>query len=241
MLKYFVKLIVLIVAVALGRFAYEKVVDLPMFDLKEIRIGGDNNFDRDSLMAISGLEKGKSIYKQNLKFAADALYRQPGVVSCTVDRGLISNFGIDINIAKPSLLINCGKLYGLSKEGMVLPIDNQLPDLPLVSGRKFENVKCFDVLRDPDISYALKLYDALKVLSPELCLRLSEINFKGNNYMKLCLSPAGTEVIINKRFDESDLKRLCALQKSAILKGKNIYDLRFGSVVVESSMKKGTL
>ncbi len=240
-MKIFLKLIVLIVAVAIGRLVFEKVVDLPMFKLKEIVVGGENYFDRDSVIQISGLEKGKSIYKQNINFAADALLRQPGVISCTVDRGLISGFNVDLSMAEPSLLINCDRLYGLSKEGIVLPLENEFPDLPLVTGRKFRNVKCFDALRDPDISYALKLYSALTEKSPELCLRLSEINFQKGNYMKLCLSPSGTEVIIKKQIADSDLKRLCALQKADILTGKKIYDLRFGSVVVESSMKKGTL
>jgi hypothetical protein len=241
MLKKFLKLVVLIIAVGLGRFAYEKAIDLPIFVLEEIKIKTNGYFDPDSLVRISGLEKGKSIYRQDLKFAADMIARQNGVVSCAVDRGFISNVKVNINYAEPGLLINADRIYGLSKEGIVLPISQMTPDLPLVSGRRFKGASCYQRLKNPDIAYALDLYNSLNAHSPELCGLLSEINFGGKNLVMVYFSPDGTAAVLDKRYSEEDVYRLCALHKTGMLKGKRIFDLRFGDVVVESNIKRGTL
>ncbi|HBZ01166.1 MAG TPA: hypothetical protein DEO84_07585, partial [candidate division Zixibacteria bacterium] len=82
MLKFFVKLVVLLFAIAAGRVAYFKGLDLPIFALKEVTVSGNWKVSQDSILTITGLERGKSVYKQDLKFAASGLMRQPGVVQC---------------------------------------------------------------------------------------------------------------------------------------------------------------
>jgi cell division septal protein FtsQ len=224
-----------------GRLAFEKVADLPLFDLKDVKINTNGHFDPDTLVVLSGLEKGKSIFKQDIRFAADMIAGQKGVVSCAVDRGILSDITVNVEFAEPSLLINGNEVYGLSKEGIVLPVNELTPDLPLVTGRKFKGVKCYEKIKDPDVAYALDLYNLLYSRSPELCERLSEINFQGNNLIMLYFSPDGTAVVLNKCYDESDIYRLCTLGDSEIVEDSKIFDLRFGDVVIESSMKKGTL
>ena len=61
--------------------------------------------------------------------------------------------------AEPALLIKGDRLYGLSREGIILPFDKQIQVLPLVTGRRFSSARCFDRLKDPDIAYAVELYD----------------------------------------------------------------------------------
>jgi len=241
MLKFFLKLIVLIVAVGAGRFAFEKVANLPLFALEEVEINTNGYFDPDTLVVLSGLEKGKSIFKQDIKFAADMIARQKGVVSCVVDRGILSDISVNVEFAEPNLLINGDRVFGLSKEGIVLPVNDLTPDLPLVTGRKFKDARCYEQIKDPDIAYALDLYNTLNSRSPALCRLLSEINFKGKNLIIIYFSPEGTAVVLNKHYSESDICRLCTLKESGMLNGRRIFDLRFGDVVIESSMKRGTL
>lgn len=241
MLKFFLRLVVLIAAVAIGRFAFEKVANLQLFALKDVEISTNGYIDRDTLVVLSGLEKGKSIFKQDVKFAAEMISRQKGVVSCSVDRGILSNINVDVEFAEPSLLINANSVFGLSKEGIVLPVNELTPDLPLVTGRKFKGAGHYEQIKDPDIAYALDFYNALNTRSPELCKRLSEINFKKKNLIIIYLSPDGTAIVLNKRYSESDIYRLDTLRSSGILEGNKIFDLRFGDVIVESSMKRGTL
>lgn len=240
-MKKFLKLVVLLSAIAIGRYAYEKVVDLSYFSLKEIEFEEDISLKTDSLLVLSGLEKGKSIYRQNLKFAADMLIKQPEITSCSVERGFISSIKMEVDFASPVLCIISDKLYGLSREGIVLPIDENTPVLPLVSGKKFRKVNCYDKIKDSDITYALDLYDSFMAISPELCIRLSEINFLEEDLMKLYLSPDGTILILNKRSIDDAIKRISVLEKSGLFYGKKIYDLRFGPMVVESVRQKGIL
>ncbi len=240
-MKFFVKLVLLIFAVAIGRFAYEKAVDLPLFALKEIELEGNSLLEPDSVLRISELEMGKSIYRQNIKYAADRISVQSGVIGCSVNRGFISSISIRIDSARPVLMINGDKPYGLSGEGMILPIERNTPDLPMVTGRKFSRVKCYETLNDPDIVYALELYRELLSISPEFCKRLSEINFGDDGTMKIVLAPGGTMAVINKRDIHDSARRICALDKNEILEESRIFDLRFGPVVVESSIKKGIL
>ncbi len=235
------KLVVLIMAMAVGRFAYEKAIALPHFALDKIELKGNWDIAPDSVRAVSGLEEGKSIYDQNLQYAVSKLSQQPGVIECSVERGFFSTIYVEISVAEPALLINGDELYGLSREGIVLPFDKRIPILPLVSGRRFSSARCFDRLKDPDIAYAVELYDALMTASPELCNRLSEINFTSEDIMNLFFSPRGMKVVVDKRDFYDAVKRVAVLDENGILKGDKTFDFRFGPVAVESSSHKGIL
>lgn len=241
MLKIFARLILLTLAVAGGRFAYDKALDLPPFALKSIDVTGNWDVSPDSILKITSLDLGKSIYKQDLPYAASRLMHQPGVVQCSIKEGWLNKISIEIKVAEPALLVNCAKLNALSREGMILPMKPEMPILPLVSGRKFENVQCYDHLRDPDIAYAINAYDNLMKISPTLCARLSEINLGGDGALHLFFSPAGTEILVNKGDLKNSLKRLSVLADSGLVVDTTMFDLRYGPVMVESSTKEGTL
>ena len=87
MLKYFIKLVLLMFAVAGGRLAFEKIIDLPAFALEKIDLKGNCDMSEDSVMTLSGLKPGDSVYRQNLKFALSKLSDQPAIVECSVKRG----------------------------------------------------------------------------------------------------------------------------------------------------------
>jgi cell division septal protein FtsQ len=239
MLKYFVKLILLVLAVAAGRLSYDKVLGLPLFDLSEVVLIGNSGMSVDSILTIAGLERGKSIYKQDLKYAASNLMRQPGVIECSLDRGLLSSIAIEIKIAEPALLVNSGQLCALSREGLILPMSENVPVLPLVSGRRFSHVKNYVFLKEPDVAYALQVYDALMAASAGLTARLSEINFNSGDFISLYFSPAGTRVLLNKGDIEGGIKRLAALEKSGLMADTTVLDLRFGPVMIESAVNEG--
>jgi len=241
MLKIFLKLVVLILAVAGGRLAYDKVLDLPLFDLKSVTVTGNSNMPVDSILTITGLERGKSIYKQDLKFAASNLMRQPGVIECSLHRGRISSIDVDVRVAEPALLVNGGELCAISREGMVLPMSAELPVLPLVSGRRFSYARVFQRLKDPDVAYALGIYDALMAISPGLVSRLSEINFGSSQSIRLYFSPAGTMILLNRTDIADSMKRLAALDKSGLMADTTVLDLRYGPVMIESPVGEGAL
>jgi cell division septal protein FtsQ len=241
MLKYFVKLVVLLFAVAAGRLAYVNGLELPIFALKTVTVTGNWKVSQDSILAVTGLERGKSVYKQNLKFAAARLMRQPGVVKCSLKRGYFSAINVDVTMAEPALLVNSGNLNAISREGMVLPLDSKLPVLPLVSGHRFSAVRCYDHLNDPDIAYALETYDALMAISPNLSSRLSEINFGDDNALRLYFSPAGTEVLLDRSDIRNGIKRLAAIADSGFVSDTAMFDLRFGPVMLESAIGGSTL
>ncbi len=234
MLKNFLKLVVLLLAVAGGRLAYDKGLDLPPLTLKNVNVTGNWKVSQDSILAITGLERGKSIYKQDLKYAAAQLMKEPGVVACSIERGYLATIDIEITAAEPALLVSTDGLAALSREGMILPVSAQMPVLPLVSGRKFARVNSYDRLRDPEIAYALEAYDALMAASPSLFSRLSEINFGADDALRLYFSPAGTEVLLEKSDIADGVRRLVALEDSGLAGDTAVFDLRFGPVMVES-------
>ncbi len=239
MLKIFIKLVVLILAVAAGRFAYNKGLDLPLFALKNVVVTGNSKLSPASILAITELKEGKSLYRQNLQYAASRLMHQPGVVQCSIRRGFLSSIKVDVTVAEPALLVNNGSLNGLSREGMVLPLDKNMPILPLVSGRKFAYAQCYQHLKDPEIVYALETYDALMAISPNLSSRLSEINFGADDALRLYFSPVGTEVLLSKGDIENSIKRLAAMSDSGLVSDTAVFDLRFGPVMIETA--KGVL
>jgi len=241
MLKFFLKLVLLMFAVAIGRFAYEKVIDFKIFELRKLEVRGNCGMSVDSIMTVAGLQQGKSIYRQNLNYAVKQISKLLDVTSCSIDRGLISSIDIEIETAEPALLLRGEKLYCVSREGIVLPFDENIPVLPIISGKRFSGVKLFDRLKDPDVVYALELYQNIMAVSPNLCARLSEINFGYDSQIRVYLSPGGIIAVLNKRHFEDAVRRLATLHENGLLEGKKIFDLRFGAVAVESSLKKGIL
>jgi cell division septal protein FtsQ len=241
MLKILVKLVVLTAAVALGRFAYERMIALPLFALERIEFDGDEVIPVDSLENITGLEMGKSVYRQNLKYATFRLSRYEGVIGCSVSRGLTSTIHVSIDCPDPVLLIRGARLYSVSREGVVLPFDDEVPVLPLITGRNFSRARCYDRLEDPDIAYAVGLYDALSKASKELTGRLSEINFSSGAIISLYFSPDGTRVILDKRDFADAINRMAVLDERGILRGRSVFDFRFGQVAVESSSAREIL
>lgn len=241
MLKFILKLVVLMAAVALGRIAYEKVIDLPGFALEKIDLKGNSDMPQDSVLTLSGLAPGRSIYRQNLKYALSKITRIPSVVRCSIDRGIFTGIDIEIELAEPALLIKGKRLHCISREGVVLPFDESLPVLPLISGRKFSNIRDYEVVKDPDIVYGLRLYEELMKVSPDLCARLSEMSFASDSKILVYFSPEGTIAVVGKRDFDDAVERLAVLQKNGFLEGRRIIDLRFGPVAVESSLDKGIL
>jgi hypothetical protein len=239
-LKIFVKLVLIIIAVALGRFGYEKVIDLPYFQLDEIIVEGDCFIEKDSLVSLSGLDTTRSVYRQNIDHAVQMISDQPGVVECEISRGFISSVKIEIQSAEPALCIIGDKDYGLSREGIVLPTTKNMPVLPFITGRRFSNIKCYDRLRSPNIAFALEIYEGLMAASPELCSRLSEINFGRGGDVNLYFSPDGTIVKINKRSVYDSIIRVCSLDKEGYLTGRDTFDLRYGTIAIKSSSARGS-
>lgn len=241
MLKIFLKLVVLMLAVALGRLGYEKAIDLPSFALRKIDLDGNSGLSKDSVLTLSGLRAGESIYRQSLNYAMMRLTSDPAMVECSIKRGLLSEIDITINMAEPVLLIKGDSLHCISREGVVLPFDKNMPVLPLITGRKFSTVRSYDRLKDPDVVYALKIYESILAISPELCARLSEINFSSSDQIRIFLSPKGTIAVLDKRDFREAVQRLAVLHNNGLLEGPRIFDLRFGPVAIESSLEKGTL
>jgi cell division septal protein FtsQ len=234
MLKLLMKLIILISAVAGGRLVYDKALDLPPFVLRRLEVTGNSGMSENSLLRVTGLEIGKSIYKQNLSYALSRIMKQPGVIGCTIERGVFSIIEVDINMAEPALLVNSDELNALSREGIVLPLQAGLPVLPIVSGMKVAGVKRYERLKDPDIAYALETYDALMAASSDLSARLSEINFGRDGVMRLYFSPAGTRILIDKSDIKNCIRRLAVLADSGMISDTTMLDLRFGPVTVAS-------
>jgi cell division septal protein FtsQ len=241
MIKIFFKVALLIMAVAGGRFAYDKALDLPLFTLKQVKVSGNSGLPVDSIVAVTGLEKGKSIYKQELKYAVSRLMRQPGVIECSIERSRLSIIEVDVRMAEPALLVNGGELSALSREGMILPMTAALPILPLVSGRQFAQVRNYELVHDPDVIYALRIYDALMAVSPGLAARLSEINFGNDDFVRLYFSPLGNSILMSKGDIQNSIRRLGALEKSGMMADTTALDLRFGPVMIESITGKGML
>jgi len=239
MLKKFLKFLLILVILGLGRLSFEFAAELPILELNRIQLLGNWDISADSAATVAGLEKGKSILKQDLKFALERIMRQPGIVSCDIERQLPATIKINVRAAEPLLLINASTFMSISREGMVLPLNDNMQVLPFISGKKFTGIKCYELLRDSDIVTALSLYDKLLYSAPNLCASLSEIYCEGNGALRLYFSPDGTEIIIDNSNLSDSVMRLSMLNKSNMINDRKKLDLRFGPVILETVNDKG--
>ena len=147
---------------------------------------------------------------------------------------------IAVKEREPVILVGLDRLYGVDREGILMPPFelSVMPDLPVLTGA--EDVGSFEVgdslaVEWPQLGQALAFMDSLRQVTPALLDAISEIHVDESKGVELYLMDGGTRVKIAESGVRQALIGLGAVLDHLAMEGRlaRSIDLRFkGQVVV---------
>lgn len=170
----------------------------PAFDLNTIVVTGNRVVDKEDIIAVSGLERGRNIWSANLMETERRLMLDRRFERVALNRRLPDAVVVRVEERRPVALVQLDRLYGVSERAELIPLSpgSGLPDLPVItvgaSGDQpvpdaaIRPDRAFETLRDamlvnPEVGRALYLMRVLRTMSPGLYDELSEVHVSSRN------------------------------------------------------------
>lgn len=204
-----------------------------LFSVKEIQISAPAYFDRNTLLELSGIRAGTSIFWINSRKAAQRLLEEPAVLSVEVTRVFPSALVINVTGRAPfAYILIEGDCWLVDTEGIIYRQDSRLTgSLPVITGVERDQLALGQPLKDPDRAGALKAFAWALPAEPEL--NLSELNLADSKNMVL-YTTAGLKVLLG---DSGNMARKLALLREALpylseISGCRLLDVRSGEHLV---------
>ena len=127
-------LIVVLLAVIVGRYAYYGLGKLTWFNLADVRISCSDRIKQEDVLKISNLKIGESIFHQDLEYAGNVLLEIPEVEIVNISRKLPNSVAINLVSDQIELLVKTGNLYGLTRTLKLVDLKNSNLVLPVITG-----------------------------------------------------------------------------------------------------------
>lgn len=157
-----------------------------IFEVREIRVEGNNSLTREKIISVSGINPGENIFKIDLKSSAEKLKVIPAVKSVDMSRKLPSTVEIKVEERKPRALLPVqGGFIQVDDEGVYLQkgdvVSNQLP---VLTGVSFNVPPPGGQIKSEALGTALEV---VKEIPPGLLPQLSEVNIDGSQVVAYTL------------------------------------------------------
>ena len=227
-------LIVVLLAVIVGRYAYYGLGKLTWFNLADVRISCSDRIKQEDVLKISNLKIGESIFHQDLEYAGNVLLEIPEVEIVNISRKLPNSVAINLVSDQIELLVKTGNLYGLTRTLKLVDLKNSNLVLPVITGiTSSGKLNYNDKMK---LCYALTIYDKLKTLPNSLADRLSEIHFNESGLVELFFNPGGVKVIMHLRNHQYTLNRLSILDSEGVLGNTGSFDMTAGRIITKNEI-----
>jgi len=209
----------------------------PVFRIDKISIAGINRITRQDVLEKLPFAEGDHILFAGKKRAREILVADGRIADVEIHRRFPNEIDIFIGEEYPELLLSAGKVWGLTGEGKLLPIDNpfEIPSLPILSGIDKEAVLI--PYRRPEsemLERGLDFWRQLKGTSPQFLDKVSEIHIDENDGIALVLTGDGLLAEFDCDDCRAEILRLVAVLEDlgAERSEVSIIDLRYSDQAV---------
>ncbi|MCL6479360.1 MAG: FtsQ-type POTRA domain-containing protein [Peptococcaceae bacterium] len=150
-----------------------------VFEVREIRVTGNNSLAGEKIVAVSGISPGENIFKLDLKASAEKIRVMPFIKSVELSRDLPSAVEIRVQERKPCALLPVDSGFiQVDDEGVYLQKgDIAVNQFPVVTGVKCTAPAPGEQVKSEALDKALMV---IKELPPGLLPQLSEVNVDGD-------------------------------------------------------------
>lgn len=241
-LKIGLGLVLMALLFAVFYYVYREIRTSSFFQLTRIEVAGNRIVPEEEICSRSGLleQKGTCLFDVDLREVVKRVKEDVRIRDVRVSRKMPNRIRISVKERTPVGWVGLDRLYGVDREGILMPpLDpSVMLDLPILTG--LEDMKSFEVgdsliARCPRLKQAIVFLDSLQQVDPGFLDMISEIRVDRSNEMVLCLMDSGTRVRISERGLRSALIRLRSVLDRLTMEGRLAHsiDLRFkGQAVV---------
>ncbi len=167
----------------------------PCFDLRGIQVEGNQKVSYSEILMLCPIKLGQNLFSLNTDGIKRGILSEPRIQKVHVKRKFPCGIIIKLEEKKPCLLINLGNMYGLTRQGEIIPLDEDM-NLPVVNGIEPERISPYHRPKSEKVNSALYLYDLLARDDARISKFISEINIEDKNNIILYLMPQGAKVFL---------------------------------------------
>ena len=174
-------LLILIIGIAIFAFIS------PIFNIEEIEVNGNDIIDSATIKSLSGVSKGKNIFKISKKQLINGIKENPYINSVSIKRKLPRTLQINVEERKVAYQIKIINSYVyIDYQGYILEVSNKSSNVPIVEGFNTEQDTLLNGKRlaNSDIDtlrIILRIMETAK--TAEVSKYISKITMQNNEYI----------------------------------------------------------
>lgn len=152
------------------------------FEIKKIVVECADENIKEEIILLSGLDKGQSLLKQNLKDLKSRIMRHPNVVNVKIKRQFPNTLTIYLTTRTPIAVAMLDKLYYLDQNGVPYKPVGLIEecDLPIITGVMDDNAQ----ETDRRLKFMVNvLKDIITINSNTFTFEISEIHYKSDRFV----------------------------------------------------------
>ncbi len=173
----------------------------PIFTVTAVTWEGVRNLDPKHLQAELPEISGENLFRIDLDAVRSAVLKHPWIADVKLHRRLPDELVIQVRERVPVAVINGGKLWGIDRGGILLPLENWrgVLDLPLVDYPLPDQPQPGSIIGAEDLHQALGTLNRIRERLPELWEMISEVSWDGNNQLIFYASQTRTRILVGRR------------------------------------------
>ena len=230
-----------LVVVAVAMLGAAWVLTTPYLRLRRIEIYGLESLTEDEVLRRLPVVRGANLLFVSADDVVRALSADRRIDSVEVHKSYPDGLVIYVHEKKPMYLLNCGRLWGLSRDGVAIPLEDarKIPSLPIISPAGNYMPVPYHRVVDSSVVRSVAFMNHLADSVPEFFDRISEVFSPRPGEFDLVL--AGSGIAVRMTDDTDALKRLRIILSNLDTDTISPYeiDLRFpGQGIVRFKPKK---
>ncbi len=200
----------------------------PYFTVKRVEFFGLRDIGENEIAL--PFHYGDNLLLLSTGFVEQNILADPRIERVKVRKRLPDGIEIFVVEKTPSYLLNCGEIWGLTKNGDAIPITDprKISNLPLITTTQIYQPIPYKKVNEPSVLRALKFANKISDENPSFLDKVSEIISRENGEYSLFLVQNGIEVALSDK-SENPLEKLNVIMNGLGTEEKDVVqiDLRF--------------
>ena len=166
------------------------------FGLRAIEVDGLRRLNGEDVRTASGLAAGTNIFAIDLNEVVQRLEAMYWIKQALVVRKPPDRIAVDIVEHRQVAWVDLGQTYGVTPDGVLLPVGPTARNLPVVSGLSVrgDSLRLGMAVPDSALLVILRWWEEAKVADAEFCLNVSGIQPMSGAGIRLQMAGDGLEV-----------------------------------------------
>lgn len=169
--------------------------------VEHVTVSGNSIVEAGEILKLARVPTGLKMVDVDLLAIEQRVATHPYVETVIVERNLPSTIHLRIGERRPLAILNSHDLRYVDREGVVLPnsVSKELFDLPVITGLGGSSAPTpGTVLSSTDLTEALHVLEASKLVGGGLYHLISEVHLRGSGDLVLYTTDGGVPVIFGR-------------------------------------------